>query len=90
MNVNTVTQAVYSDKNQEIMDGHKVLHGLNSCNWAGFHQWRKADRKVKKGAKGCAILMVCDKKKESAEGKESKFKVCKRVYVFNFDHTEAA
>lgn len=90
MNTNSVTQAVYSTKNQDIMDGHKKANGLKSNEWAGFHQWRKADRKVKKGAKGCAILMVCDKKKESKEGKESKFKVCKRVYVFNFDHTEAA
>lgn len=91
-NINAVTQSVYSAKNQELLDEHKQKFALSSEQWAGFRQWVEAGRKVKKGAKGCEIFMVCEKsgKRRQARGDEDKKRqVIKSVYVFNKDHTEA-
>jgi antirestriction protein ArdC len=87
-NINTVTESVYSISNQNHLEEHKVLFQLGSDKWAGFKQWNELGRKVKKGAKGCKIFMVCDKKDKDKEGKEKKKKVLKVLYVFNKDHTE--
>ena len=96
-NFNAVTESVYSPTNQEHLDQHKQLFGLASNEWAGFRQWIDAGRKVKKGAKGCKIYMVCEKKMESADSQDNnqngdeakKRQVVKSRYVFNKDHTEA-
>ncbi|MBJ7536971.1 DUF1738 domain-containing protein [Marinomonas sp. C1424] len=90
-NFNVVTHGVYSTQNQKFLEEHKVNFGLESSQWAGFHQWKEAGRKVKKGAKGCKIFMVCDKKTgdKTKEGKDDKKKVLKALYVFNIEHTEA-
>ena len=95
-NFNAVTKAFYSPSNQGHLDEHKQAFGLASDEWAGFKQWKEAGRKVKKGAKGCKIFMVCAKKDKNEEGQQikddkgedKKSKVLKSLYVFNFDHTE--
>jgi antirestriction protein ArdC len=89
-NFNAVTTSFYSEINQGHLEEHKENHDLSSNEWAGFHQWKDAGRKVKKGAKGCKIFMVCDKKtgKKNEEGEDDKKKVLKSLYVFNIDHTE--
>lgn len=66
------------------------MFALTSDQWAGFHQWKQVNRKVKKGAKGCKIFMVCDKKIQNSKGEEDKKKVVKALYVFNLEHTEEA
>lgn len=90
-NINAVTQSIYSTNNQELLDGHKQAFALSSNQWAGFRQWIGVGRKVKKGAKGCQILMVCEKKTDvKQEGEEEKKRqVVKSLYVFNKEHTEA-
>jgi len=92
-NINAVTELCYSTNNQERLDDHKHLFALTSHEWAGFRQWLDIGRKVKKGAKGCEIFMVCEKKIESKEQtkeeEKNKRTVIKSRYVFNKDHTEA-
>ena len=61
-NFNTITQSVYSVNNQKNLEDHKEAYALTSDAWAGFKQWGEVGRKVSKGAKGCKIFMVCDKK----------------------------
>lgn len=89
-NINKLTDAFYSVQNQKYLEGHKEEFSLTSNEWAGFHQWKECGRKVKKGAKGCKIFMVCDKKtgEKNKDGEDRKEKVLKALYVFNMDHTE--
>ena len=87
MNFNYITNAVYSDKNQELLDLHAAQYELNSNAWAGFKQWADNNRKVKKGSKAAKIQMVCAKK-YNKDGEEKTFTVCKTVAVFNYDQTE--
>jgi len=92
-NFNTVTNAIYSANNQQHLEEHKEAYDLESDAWAGFKQWKEKGRKVKKGAKGCKIFMVCEKKKDDKNsddktGEDKKKKVLKALYVFNEDHTE--
>ncbi len=89
-NFNALTNAAYSTFNQNHLEEHKETYVLESNEWAGFNQWKKLDRKVKKGAKGCKIFIVCDKKeKAKKEGEEdTKRQVLKSLYVFNKEHTE--
>lgn len=85
---NQITNNQYTGKNQELLLGHMSENGLRSLAWAGFKQWQQAGRKVMKGAKGCAINMVCTKKVQSKSGDVVEKKVCKKLYVFNLDQTE--
>lgn len=93
-NFNAVTKATYSPSNQDHLDKHREAFELSSNEWAGFKQWSEAGRKVKKGAKGCKIFMVVDKKiqqeegSKATDGEQQKRKVLKARYVFNKDHTE--
>lgn len=88
-NFNSVTKSIYSPINQEHLEEHKAAFELVSDEWAGFRQWLEVGRKVKKGAKGCKIFMVCEKKMDTKEGEEDKKRqVVKALYVFNKDHTE--
>lgn len=87
-NFNAATKHTYSVANQEHLEKHKAAHELASNEWAGFHQWARVDRKVKKGAKGCKIYIICEKKEKAKGGKEEKRKVVKSLYVFNKEHTE--
>lgn len=89
-NFNAVTETFYSVSNQTHLEEHKELFGLQSDAWAGFKQWKEAGRKVKKGAKGCKIYMVCEKKMEEKndDQEDQKKKVLKALYVFNYEHTE--
>jgi len=87
-NINAVTKATYSVNNQAHLEDHKEAFNLASDLWAGFHQWKEQGRKVKKGAKGCKIFMVCEKKVKTKSGEDEKKKVVKALYVFNLDHTE--
>ena len=89
-NFNAITGAVYSIYNQNHLEEHKVAFGLDADGWAGFYQWKEKGRKVKKGAKGCKIFMICEKKQQAASGEEEKKKVMKALYVFNIQHTEEA
>ena len=68
---------------------HKEAFEMTSDDWAGFHQWKDQGRKVKKGAKGCKIFMICEKKvKAKNSDDDTKKKVLKALYVFNKEHTE--
>jgi antirestriction protein ArdC len=90
-NRNSVTNAFYSVSNQKHLEEHREAFELSSVEWAGFKQWKEKGRKVKKGAKGCKIFMVCEKKLENVEIKKDEKQtrtVMKALYVFNFDHTE--
>lgn len=87
-NFNAVTKNFYSVNNQKFLDEHKESFELLSPEWAGFKQWKELGRKVKKGAKGCKIFMVCEKKIQLESGEEGKKEVLKALYVFNKDHTE--
>lgn len=88
-NFNTITDQVFSVKNQQLLEEHKDFFKLISDEWAGFQQWRKAGRKVRKGAKACQIKIVCTKKMKNKEGEEEKKAVIKNLYVFNKEMTEA-
>jgi antirestriction protein ArdC len=90
LNFNAVTKSFYSETNQKHLEDHKENFNLEANEWAGFHQWKEANRKVKKGAKGCKIFMVCDKKTgdKTEDGQDDKKKVLKALYVFNIGHTE--
>jgi antirestriction protein ArdC len=88
-NFNVSTKALYSVSNQGHLEEHKENFDLTANEWAGFHQWKTIGRKVKKGAKGCKIFMVCEKKVDNKNGKtDEKKKVLKALYVFNIEHTE--
>lgn len=87
-NINAVTKATYSVNNQAHLEEHKEAFELKSDLWAGFQQWKQQNRQVKKGAKGCKIFMICEKKIESNTDEQEKKKVMKSLYVFNLDHTE--
>lgn len=87
-NFNAVTTSLYSVSNQTHLEDHKEAFSLESNEWAGFQQWKSQDRQVSKGAKGCKIFMVCEKKVKGKSGEEEKKKVLKALYVFNKDHTE--
>ncbi len=89
-NFNAITNSFYSVANQSHLEVHKEAFGLASDEWAGFKQWNEQGRKVSKGAKGCKVFMVCDKKieAETSEGEEVKKQVLKALYVFNKEHTE--
>jgi antirestriction protein ArdC len=87
-NFNAVTNAIYSTANQAHLEEHKEAFELSANEWAGFKQWNELGRKVRKGAKGCKIFMVCEKKVEAANGEETKKQVVKGLYVFNKEHTE--
>ncbi|MBV7300209.1 ArdC family protein [Enterovibrio sp. NIFS-20-8] len=50
-NFNAVTNNFFSSNNQELLDEHKQMFGLDDDRWAGFRQWQQLGRKVKKGAK---------------------------------------
>ena len=54
---------------------------------AGFHDWRKAGRVVRKGAKGLAILAPMARKRDDGEEGTALagFRV---VYVFDVSQTE--
>lgn len=83
--INAVTNHTYALANQTRLQTHAEGYDLTSVEWAGFKQWQEVGRKVKKGAKGCRIIMVVEKwNKEKTE----KTEVCKSTYVFNKDHTE--
>ncbi|CAM3932121.1 ArdC family protein [Vibrio aquimaris] len=95
-NFNAVTGSIYSIQNQKHLDEHKEAFKLTGCAWAGFKQWQEAGRKVKKGAKGCKIYMVVERKIRDNDGKpqknlldeDAKMTCLKGVYVFNIEHTE--
>ena len=87
-NFNSVTSSVYSANNQKFLEEHKEAFSLHSDEWAGFKQWQQKGRKVTKGAKGCKVFMLCEKKIEKASGEDDKKTVLKGLYVFNFEHTE--
>jgi len=88
MNYNSLTEAVYSVANQESLEGFKLITGVKSDEWAGFQQWIKIGRKVKKGAKGAQIKIVVTKKIKNKDEEDEKKTVCKNLYVFNKDMTE--
>ncbi len=58
----------------------------NAIECAGFHDWRKAGRKVRKGAKGLAILVPMSKKKD--DGEDALWFSWR--YVFDITDTEEA
>ena len=87
-NSNALTQAIYSTSNQQHLEEHKESYSLESDQWAGFNQWKDCGRQVKKGAKGCKIFIICEKKVKAKNGTEEKKKVLKALYVFNLNHTE--
>lgn len=88
-NFNSVTKEIYSLNNQAHLEEHKEQFELSSDEWAGFKQWKIAGRKVVKGAKGCKIFIVCEKKMEAKEGEETKKRqVVIARHVYNLDHTE--
>jgi hypothetical protein len=66
----------------------RVAAALNwPMEYAGFHQWKAAGRKVKKGEKAISILMPCQaKKKDDGEDGGIYFK---RTVIFNKAQTEA-
>jgi hypothetical protein len=53
---------------------------------AGFHDWKKVGRSVKKGAKGIAILVQITKKADSESGSDSLWFTYR--YVFDLSDTE--
>lgn len=91
--VNTLTNTPYSASNQALLEMHAMQFALNSHQWAGFRQWLTLGRQVKKGEKGCAIMMVCEKKEEEndtqqEESETKKRRVVKTIYVFNKEQTQ--
>ena len=72
--------------NNDIISKLKIIDPLNiSVSLDGNEEYHD---KVRKGAKGCKIFMVCDKKVKVKSGEDEKKKVVKALYVFNLDHTE--
>lgn len=65
-NFNARASNLYSESNQVYLEVHKEVFEFSSNEWAGFQQWKSVGRKVMKGAKGCKILMVCEKKKRQS------------------------
>ena len=64
----------------------------NATHVAGFHAWRKLDRRVKKGQHGIAILAPCTyRSKETDDDTEERKAVVKGfrvVYVFDISQTD--
>ena len=87
-NFNSTTSEIYSENNQDFLEEHKAKYGLSSCEWAGFRQWKKAGRSVKKGEKGCKILKLVEKTETNAAGEEENCNYVVALYVFNKEQTK--
>ena len=71
--------------------GNQILMLSTGTNDArGFDQWKKVERKVKKGAKAIYILGPCTRKIKDEETKEEKLIVTgfKSIPVFRYEDTE--
>ena len=71
--------------------GNQILMMSTGTNDArGFDQWKKVERKVKKGAKAIYILGPCTRKIKDEETKEEKIIVTgfKSIPVFRYEDTE--
>lgn len=88
-NFNVVSQHVFSGTNQQHLEEHKLLWGLDSDQWAGYKQWQSIGRQVTGGKGcGCKIYVVVQKKVKDAEtGDAVKKNVLKALVVFNIQHT---
>lgn len=85
---NAVTGRYYSEKNTAELEAC----GYEDRRWAGYGQWQKAGRQVKKGEGACWLLRmvpVKDKTKKVKVGKDGKPVLAKKfVKVFNWEQTE--
>ncbi|MDP2513819.1 ArdC family protein [Photobacterium damselae subsp. piscicida] len=82
--VNTLTNTPYSASNQALLEMHAMQFALNSHQWAGFRQWLTLGRQVKKGEKGCAIMMVCEKKKKKTTRNKKRARPKSAVWLKQF------
>jgi len=81
---NATNKHVYSTYNTQALATAAAAKGWASNEFAGFEQWKKAGRIVKKGEKGTPLVLFVDKK--DAEG--GRKKVRKVKFVFNIEQTE--
>lgn len=78
---NAVTGRPYSGGNSLAL----LETGYDANAWAGFKQWKKVGRAVKRGETATRIKLVCEKKNKKTGKKE---KVCRTLCVFNLAQTE--
>lgn len=58
MPYNAVTGAQYQGKNIDRLASAELMHGYGPGGWAGFGQWLKVGRVVRKGEHGTACITV--------------------------------
>lgn len=75
----------YSPRNALLI----LMQCPNASHVAGFHDWRKAGRKVSKGAKGAAILVPTGRAKDANGEPTGRLRFTWR-YVFDVEQTEPA
>lgn len=87
---NPTTEKVYSLTNCFILAQQAAFEGKGlDLDYAGFHQWKGAGRKVKKGAKAYYVYSPIIKKEQDSEGKDyTAIKGCFFQAVFAKSDTE--
>lgn len=81
---NPVSQHQYAPYNMQALAAAQARGGWQSPEFAGFHQWIKAGRVVKKGEKGTPVVFFVEKKIPNSEP----VKVRKVKFVFNIEQTQ--
>lgn len=86
---NPVSKHKYAPYNMQTLASATANNGWTSSEFAGFHQWIKAGRIVRKGEKGTPVVFFVDKKTiNKRTGEEEIIKVRKVKFVFNVEQTE--
>lgn len=81
---NPVSNHEYAPYNTQALASAAEGNGWRSPEFAGFHQWIKAGRVVKKGEKGTPVVFFVEKKVKDGDP----VKVRKVKFVFNIEQTE--
>lgn len=83
---NPYTGNQYTNNNLVLLAAYTAEH-YTSPQWAGYQQWLKLGRVVRKGESGTRILMVKSKKLVDKLGVEQIKQYPSSVTVFNFEQT---
>lgn len=82
---NPVTGSQYTNNNMVLL---ACLTTYTSPEWAGYKQWLKVGRIVRKGEKGTRILIVKTKKLQDKKGQDVYKPYPSSVFVFNINQTD--
>lgn len=85
---NAITKHVYSPSNFLTLSEAVASRGWATGEFAGYRQWEKFGRIVRKNEVGVPVVMFVDK--ATKDGQQEKVKVLKTKRVFNIAQTEPA